>query len=96
LHKKHSKGLTLVRSHEIIYLTRKHKHTIKFEGIQTKSSSGAPNEDDGRKIAKVIISFLPHLSVWQFSAVCISWKTHSRTIYYVFCPTSVWLIITRG
>jgi len=38
-------------SHEIVYLTQKHKHMIKFEGIQTKSSSlGAPNEDGGRKI----------------------------------------------
>jgi len=31
-------------------LTRKHKCTIKFEGIQTKSCLlGAPTEDDGQK-----------------------------------------------
>jgi len=39
-------------SHEIVYLTRKHKRTIKFEEVQMKSSLlGAPNEDDERKIA---------------------------------------------
>jgi len=48
-----------------------------------------------RILATVIISFLPRFSVWQFSAVYISHKTHSRTIHYVFHPTSVWLVITR-
>jgi len=33
-------------------LTQKHKRTIKFEGIQTKSCSlGASTEDGGQKIA---------------------------------------------
>jgi len=33
-------------------MTGKHQRTIKFEGILTISSSlGAPNENDGRKIA---------------------------------------------
>jgi len=36
-----------------------------------------------RILASVMISFLPHFSIWQFSAVCISRKTHSWTIYYV-------------
>jgi len=48
-----------------------------------------------RILATVIISILPCFYVWQFSAVCISCKTHSRTIHYVFRPTSVWLVITR-
>jgi len=39
-------------SQEIINFSRKHKSTIKFEGIQTKLFSlGAPNEDNGRTIA---------------------------------------------
>jgi len=42
-----------------------------------------------RTLATVIISFLPRLCVWQFSAVCISCKTHSQTIYYA------WLVTTR-
>jgi len=48
------KGLAsrLWESHGIIYMTRKHKRTIKFEGIQTELPSlGAPNENDGWKIA---------------------------------------------
>jgi len=49
-----------------------------------------------RILATVIISFLPCFSIWQFSVVCISCKTHSRTIYYVFRPMSVWLVIARG
>jgi len=49
-----------------------------------------------RILATVSISFLPRFSIWQFSAVCTSCKTHSRTIYCVFHPTSVWLVITRG
>jgi len=47
-------------------------------------------------LATVIISFLPLFSVWQFPAACITCKTHSRTIYYVFRPTSVWLVVARG
>jgi len=49
-----------------------------------------------RILATVIILFLPHFSIWQFSAACISFKTHPRTIYYVYRPMSVWLVITRG
>jgi len=37
-------------SHEVVYLTRKHKRTIKFEEIQMKSSSlGALKEDNRKK-----------------------------------------------
>jgi len=39
-----------------------------------------------RILATIIISFLPCFSIWQFSVVCISCKTHSMTIYYVFHP----------
>jgi len=49
----HSKDLAThsLESHEIVYLTRKHNRTRKFEGIQMKSSSlSVHNEDDRRKI----------------------------------------------
>jgi len=86
-------------------LTRTHKRTIEFEGIQTKSSLlGAPNKDDGQKtqlmvstillvniiLAAVVISFVPHFSVWQFSAVCKFYTRLAQTIYYVFRSMSVW------
>jgi len=49
-----------------------------------------------RILATVIISFLLRFCVWQFSAVCISCKTYSLTICYVFRLTSMWLVIMRG
>jgi len=95
-------------SHEIVYLTRKSNHTREFKRnrhrwvyttmmIDEKSQSTISTIWlFNRILATVIISFLPRFSIWQFSVVCILCTTHSRTIYCVFRPMSVWLVITRG
>jgi len=86
-----SKGLAthLWESHEIVYLTRKHNRTRKFERIQTKSSSlGVHNEDDGRKMTindKHHFSNSDYFISIMFLGLAIfcclySCKTHSLTI----------------
>jgi len=109
--RKHLKGLAsqLWELHKIVYLTRK---TFVWENLRefkqicwvyTKMTMDEKSQSAistiwlvNRILATVIISFLPRFSIWQFSAVSTLCKTHSRTICYVFRPTSVWLIKTRG
>jgi len=90
------------------YLTRKNIRTREFKRNRLRWMYTTMTMDEisqstistiwlvNRILATIIILFLPCFFIWQFSAVCTLCKTHSRTIYYVFHPMSVWLVITRG
>jgi len=101
--KYNSKGLASWswEAHGIIYLTRKcnlrefKQNRLRWVHSTEMMDKKTAINDKHYLIGQLIISFLPRFSVSQLSAVCISYKNHSRTIYYVFRPTSVWLVITK-